>query len=75
MNEDDLRDLADPDLRYVAITREQLLKAQSEIAACVECQPEADIRFDWLLRDVASERGDVDYIIPASARAPTAAVK
>jgi len=26
MNEDDLRDLADPDLRYVAITREQLLR-------------------------------------------------
>jgi hypothetical protein len=70
VTEDDLRDLADPDLRYVAITTEQLLKAQSGIAACIECQPEAEIPFDWLLSDVASERGYVDYIIPATARCP-----
>jgi hypothetical protein len=70
MNEDDLRDVADPDLRYVAITREQLLKAQSGIAACISCQREAEIPFDWLLSYVASERGYVDYIIPESAKCP-----
>src|SRR5689334_12604014 len=70
MDENDLEDLADPDLRYVSITQDQLLRAQAQIASCMSCNPEAEIPFDWLIRDVMSDRGYVDYIMPLPAKCP-----
>lgn len=63
LSSDDLRDLNDPGLRYVSITKDQLLRAQAEIGSCKACNPKAEIPFDWLLKDVADENGYVDYVI------------
>ena len=70
LSPEDIEDLNDPDLRYVAITKDQLVRAQSQIGSCEACDPGADIPFDWLLCGVASERGYVDYIIPEPAQCP-----
>jgi len=66
----EIEDFNDPELRFVSITAGQLTLAQRQIASCEACDPDAEIPFDWLLRDVASERGYVDYIIPAPAHCP-----
>jgi hypothetical protein len=73
MDENDRADLADSDLCYVSITEDQLLRAQAEIASCISCNLEAEIPFDWLIRDVVSDRGYVDYIMPLRAKCPNCA--
>jgi hypothetical protein len=67
----DRDDADDPDLKYIAVTREQLVRAQAGIESCVECNPDgAEVFFDFLLREVSDEKGYVDYIIPKPARCP-----
>jgi hypothetical protein len=66
----EIDDFNDPDLRFVSVTDGQLARAQAQIGSCEACDPEAEIPFDWLLRDEVSERGYVDYIIPEPARCP-----
>ena len=70
LSDDDLSDLDDPDLRYVAITKEQLFRAQAEIVVCAACHPDVDTLFDAILRDVAEDKGYVDYILPHPAVCP-----
>ena len=56
LSSDDLHDLNDPDLKYVSITKDQLVRAQAGISSCGACNPDADSPFDWLLRDIAPKR-------------------
>jgi hypothetical protein len=67
---DEIEDFNDPDLRFVSITEDQLALAQTLIGSCEACDPEAEIPFDSLLRDVASEQGYVDYVIPGPVHCP-----
>ena len=67
---EEIEDFNDPDLRFVSITEGQLARAQAQIDSCEACDPEAEIPFDWVLKDVATERGYVDYILPEPARCP-----
>jgi hypothetical protein len=67
---DEIDDFNDPDLRFVSITEDQLARAQTQFGSCEACDPDSEIPFDWLLRDVASEQGYVDYIIPGPVRCP-----
>jgi len=67
----DREDSNDTDLRYVSISPDQLSRAQENIASCAACNSEdAEIPFDWLLREVAGEKGCVDYILGEPARCP-----
>ena len=70
LSPDEIEDLNDPELRFVSVTKDQLVRAQAQIGSCEACDPRTEIPFDWLLRDVASEKGYVDYIIPEPARCP-----
>ena len=70
ISDDDLSDLNDDGLRYIAITMQQLMTAQAKIASCESCNPEAGMPFDWLLRDVLNGTGDEDYVIPQCAICP-----
>ena len=70
LSPEDLEDLDDPELRYVAITKDQLMRAQAQIGSCEACDPIAEIPFDCLLTSVATEKGYVDYIIPEPAYCP-----
>ena len=67
---EEIEDFNDPDLRFVSITEGQLARAQAQIDSCEACDPDAEIPFDWLLKDVATEHGYVDYILPEPARCP-----
>jgi hypothetical protein len=49
---DEIEDFNDPDLRFVSIAEDQLALAQTLIGSCKACDPEAEIPFDSLLRDV-----------------------
>jgi hypothetical protein len=70
LSPDEIEDFNDPRLRFVSITKDQLVRAQAQIGSCEACDPDAQIPFDWLLRDVASERDYVDYIIPEPTHCP-----
>ena len=70
MQPDEIEDLNDPNLKFVSITEGQLARAQAQIGSCEVCDPEAEIPFDWILKDVASEDGYVDYILPELAQCP-----
>jgi hypothetical protein len=67
---EEIEDFNDPDLRFVSITEGQRARAQAQIGSCEACDPEAETPFDWLLIDVASEDGYVDYILAEPARCP-----
>jgi len=71
-SEDDIRDLNDPLLLFIPITPDHLARAQRFIESCKACNPDAELPFDWLLRDEASldAQGYVDYILPAPAKCP-----
>jgi hypothetical protein len=70
LSPEDIEDLNDPELRYVTITKDQLLRARAQIGSCEACDPIAEIPFDWLLTSVATDKGYVDYIIPEPAYCP-----
>jgi hypothetical protein len=70
LSPEEIEDLNDPELRFVSITKDQLVRAQAQIGSCEACDPDAEIPFDWLLRDVAIEQGYVDYIIPEAVPCP-----
>jgi len=69
-DDDDLRDLEDPELLLVPVTTDQLKLAQEDIEGCEACDPEAEIPFDWVIRDHVTNQGYVDYILPAPAKRP-----
>jgi len=50
MNDDDLRDLEDSELRFVPVSIQQLARAVTQVESCEKCYPEAEIPFDWILR-------------------------
>ena len=70
--DDDFADLNDLDLRYIPLTPEQATRALREVASCEACTPDSPwlIPFDWLLRDVSEQKGDVDYVLPAPLSCP-----
>ena len=63
-------DWGDEELRLVSVTAEQLAAAQAQVESCEACDPESEIPFDWLLREVVSNQGYVDYILPTPAKCP-----
>jgi len=69
-DEDDLRDLEDSDLKFVPVTLMQLARGVTQVESCENCNPEAGIPFDWILRAIADAKDYVDYILPAPGICP-----
>jgi len=70
MNDDDLRDLEDSELRFVPVSIQQLARAVTQVESCEKCYPEAEIPFDWILRAFVDANDYVDYILPAPGICP-----
>ena len=64
LDDDDLRDLNDTELKYVPVSIQQLTRAVTQVESCEKCNPDAEIPFDWVLRAFANAREYVDYILP-----------
>ena len=69
-DDDDLRDLADTELKFVPVSIQQLARAVTQMESCEKCNPDAEIPFDWILRAMADAKDYVDYILPAPGLCP-----
>jgi hypothetical protein len=69
-DEDDLCDFNDTELKFVPVSIQQLARAVTQVESSENCNPEAEIPFDWILRAFADARGYVDYILPAPGLCP-----
>lgn len=69
-DEDDLRDLNDPELKVVPVTIMQLASAVTQVESCEKRNPEAEIPFHWILRALDDAKDYVEYILPAPGLCP-----
>jgi hypothetical protein len=69
-DEDDIRDLENPELKFVPVTIMQLARAVTQVESCEKCNSEAQIPFHWILRTLTNAQDYVDYILPAPGLCP-----
>ena len=63
--------MARPSIELITIDPETALKAQRQIESCEHCHPQdAEIPFDWILRDVTGKRGPYEFILSEPVRCP-----
>jgi len=70
INDDDLRDLEDSELKFVPVSIQQLARAVTQVESCEKCNSGAEIPFDWILRAFVDAKDYVDYILPAHGLCP-----
>jgi hypothetical protein len=63
--------LARPSIELVTIDVDVIRRAEKEIESCEHCQPDdAEIPFDWILRELTGKYGAHEFILTDTARCP-----
>jgi hypothetical protein len=63
--------LARPSIQMVTLDSATTKKAEQQIESCEHCHPDdADIPFDWILRDVTGRHGSCEFMLTEPARCP-----
>ena len=63
--------LARPSIELVTVDTDVVRRAEKEIESCEQCHPDdAEIPFDWILRDVTGSSSPVEFILTETARCP-----
>jgi hypothetical protein len=63
--------LARPSIELVTVDVDVIRRAEKKIESCEHCHPDdAEIPFDWILRDVTGNQGAVEFILTEAARCP-----
>ena len=63
--------LARPSIQLVTVDADVIRRAEGEIESCEHCQPDdAEIPFDWILREVTGKYGAYEFILTDTARCP-----
>jgi hypothetical protein len=63
--------LARPSIELVTIDADVIRRAEKEIESCEHCQPDdAEIPFDWILRELTRKYGAHEFILTDTARCP-----
>jgi hypothetical protein len=70
LDDDDLRDLNDTELKYVPVSIQQLARAVTQVESYEKCNPDAEIPFYGILRAFADAKDYIDYILPAPGLCP-----
>src|SRR5262249_53202267 len=64
--------LARPSVQLVTVDTAVANKAEQQIESCEQCHPDdAEIPFDWILRDVTSKHGPYEFVLTEPVRCPT----
>jgi len=60
-----------PSIELVTVDADVIRRAEEEIESCEHCHPEdAEIPFDWILRELTSKYGAHEFILTDTARCP-----
>jgi hypothetical protein len=63
--------LARPSIELVTVDADVIRRAEKEIESCEHCHPEdAEIPFDWILRELTGKYAAHEFILTATARCP-----
>jgi len=61
-----------PSIQLITVDFATAKKAVQQIVSCEQCHPEdAEIPFDWILRDVTSKHGPYEFVLTEPVRCPT----
>jgi uncharacterized protein with PIN domain len=64
--------LAWPSIQLITVDAEVIRRAEKEIESCEHCHPDdAQILFDWILRDITGKDGPYEFMLTEAARCPT----
>ena len=64
--------LARLSIQLVTADADLIRRAEKETESCKRCHPaDAQIPFDWILRDVAGKHGPYEFLLVETARCPT----
>ena len=64
--------LARPRIELITIDANVIRRAEKEIESCEHCHPDdAEIPFDWILRDVTGKHGPCEFLLTEERRCPT----
>jgi len=63
--------LARPSIQLVTVDADVIRRAEKEIESCEHCHPDdAEIPFDWILRELTGKYGAREFILIDTARCP-----
>jgi len=64
--------LARPGIELVTVDADVIRRTEKEIESCEHCDPDdAEIPFDWILRDVTGKHGPWEFMLTEAACCPT----
>ena len=64
--------LVRPSIQLVTVDADVIRRAEKEIESCEHCHPDdAEIPFDWILRELTGKYGAHEFILMDTARCPT----